>query len=181
MTLLLLALAVAADAAAVCAALALRGLPIGRLAGLAAVFGAFQVVMPLLGALGGMEVTRRLAPWDDWLAFAILVAVGGRMIHEALAADRDAGPPRLGVGAVLGLGVATSVDSLAVGVTLPALELPIVRSALVIGAVTAGLSLAVARLARRVGERFGVQVEVLGGLVLVALGVATLARHLGWV
>lgn len=172
MTLLLIAFGVAMDCTAVSAAYALRRFGARDIAKLAITFGSFQAGTALLGAFGGTALTRMLGGWDAWIAFGLLLGVGSHMIYEALFAEDDAdvvavlSPP-----ALLALGVATSIDSLAVGATLPTLGLPIVFSCAVIGAVSFLMSFVGAWGGIRAGERFGPTVEVIGGIVLIAIGV----------
>ena len=178
MTLALIALGVAMDATAVSAGYALRGLDRTRIVLLALVFGAFQLVMALVGAVGGRRIENLIGRWDHWIALVLLTIVGGRMIHEAFETHEDERPvATLSLAGVLALGIATSIDSLAVGLTLPTIGLPIVRSAVVIGAVTAACSLGGAWLGARIGERFGQRVEVLGGLILIAIGIKVVVDH----
>lgn len=167
------------DATAVSAGYALRGLRRSQIVMLAVVFGAFQLAMALAGAYGGTRLESLIGRWDHWVALVLLVIVGGRMIHEAFEDDDEERQPvaSLSFMAILALGVATSIDSLAVGLTLPTIGLPILRSALVIGIVTAVCSLAGAWVGIRVGERFGRRIEVLGGLILIGIGIRVVVEH----
>lgn len=172
MILTFIAFGVAMDCTAVSAAYALRKISAGDLAKLAVTFGSFQAGTALIGALGGNVITRHLAGWDAWIAFGLLLGVGAHMIHEALFGDDEESESgsNLALPAVLALGVATSIDSLAVGATLPTLGLPVVLSALVIGLVSLAMSFVGAWAGVRAGERFGPSVEILGGAVLIAIG-----------
>ena len=179
MTLLLIALGVSMDAMAVAGGIALRGAGARDLFKLALTFGVFQFAMSLLGALGGTGITRHFGAFDHWIAFALLGAVGGKMIWEALSHEKDeAAVPVLTAVTLLTLGVATSVDALAVGLTLPTLGLNAWLATGLIGVVTFGLSLGGAWAGKRLGDRFGASFEVLGGVVLVGLGCKTLLEHL---
>ncbi len=180
MTLLLIALGVAMDATAVSGALAIRGVSRGQLLLLALNFGVFQSGMSLAGALGGTVIAKHLAYLDHWIAFVLLALVGGKMIWEAFSHGEEDAPRsnRLNLAAMLSLGVATSLDALAVGATLPTIGLGILLSIAVIGGVTFALSLIGAWAGKRLGERFGSAVEVLGGLVLIGIGVQTVVSHL---
>lgn len=179
MTLALIAFGVAMDATAVSAAYALRGFRRAQLAILAIIFGVAQMVMALAGALGGQRLEPLIERWDHWVAFILLLVVGGRMIREAFDDDGE-GEERtshLAVGTVLLLAIATSIDSLAVGLTLPTLNLSPVSSSVVIGVVTSICSLGGAWLGVKLGERFGRRIEILGGLILIGIGFHVLLEH----
>lgn len=179
--LLLIALSVAMDVTAVAASFALKRFPTRDIARLAVTFGSFQCAMALAGAVGGEVVARYFEAWDHWIAFALLLWVGGKMIHEARQdhGDEIAGvDPKLPLRTLMVLGVATSIDALAVGATLPTLELPIVTSAAVIGLVSFAMSFFGAWAGRAVGESFGSRVEIVGGAVLIAIGIWTVVEHL---
>ena len=100
-------------------------------------FGLFQGVMPIIGWLAGMTVQQFISAWDHWLAFALLSFLGLRMIHEAVreSHERDqATDPSRGMTLVI-LSIATSIDALAIGLTLAMIEVTIWMPALVIGVV----------------------------------------------
>jgi len=180
-TLLLLSLSVAMDAVAVSASAGAvaRGSRVGTALKLAVTFGVFQSTMAALGWVAGAELLARIAAWDHWIAFALLAFIGARMIREGLRGDDDHQQTRdLSIGSLLILGVATSIDSLAVGVTLPMLELPFLLAISSIGLVTFALSLPAGLAARSLGDRFGSRLEVFGGAVLIALGFKILIEHL---
>jgi manganese efflux pump family protein len=179
MTLILLAFGVAMDCTAVAGAYALRRICRADLVKLAFTFGAFQACTAFLGALGGTAVANRLGGWDAWVAFGLLLGVGAHMIHEAVFDRHDDAPdcPTMRLPEILVLGVATSIDSLAVGATLPTLGLPVLLSAAVIGLVSFLMSFVGAWAGVRVGERLGPAVEILGGVVLIGIGVRALWLH----
>lgn len=179
MTLALIALGVAMDATAVSAAYALRGIALRTTLTLAAVFGAAQALMAVLGATVGRAIEPYVARWDHWLALALLVVVGVHMIRESLEDDleENPSPASLGVASIAALALATSIDSLAVGLTLPTIGLEIVSSSLIIGAVTAMLSLAGGLLGKRLGSRFGSRMGIVGGIVLIAIGIQIVIEH----
>lgn len=180
---LLLAVGLAMDATAVAAA---RGLAVREVARadalrLALLFGAFQGGMPLLGWLAGAHVGPWIAAWDHWIAFALLAGIGGKMLWEAAHHDEAAEPSEgaFRTGALLVLAVATSVDALAVGVTLPMLRAPLALTAATVGVTTALLSLLGVYAGRRFGERLGPRLDAIGGVVLIGIGARILAQHLG--
>lgn len=143
-------------------------------------FGLFQALMPILGWAAGMTVARRLESVDHWVAFALLAGVGGKMLWEAArgedaSARRD---PTKGLSLVM-LSVATSLDALAVGLTLSLLRVSVWGPALVIGLVCAGFTVAGLRLGRMAASAVRLEraAEALGGLVLLAIGARILFVH----
>lgn len=142
-------------------------------------FGAFQAVMPLVGSLAGLGLKTYIDPYDHWIAFGLLAFVGGKMIYEAFAiesTDRSLDPSKLMI--LLSLSVATSVDALAVGVTLSLLTNSVAFAVVVIGLVTFGLSYVGVVIGKRFGHFCESQIEIVGGLVLIAIGVRILLAHL---
>jgi putative Mn2+ efflux pump MntP len=143
-------------------------------------FGLFQFLMPVIGWLAGLSVERYLYGYDHWLAFGLLGAIGGKMIHEAIRRngdERSASDPTRGASLVL-LSVATSVDALAVGLSLGVLRVRIWYPAVVIGLVAAALTAAGMHLGRPLGSRLGRKMEIVGGLVLIGIGLKILFQHL---
>jgi putative Mn2+ efflux pump MntP len=142
-------------------------------------FGAFQAIMPIIGFLAGLGLTGYIAPYDHWIAFALLAFVGGKMIYESFqieAAERDRNPANLAV--LLILSFATSIDALAVGITLSLLRAPVALAVTIIGAVTFVLSYTGVFIGKRFGHFFESKVEIIGGLILIAIGVKIVIEHL---
>jgi len=181
--LLLIAVGVSADAFAVALGkgLHVRGgvVRTAVLVGLA--FGAAQALMPLLGWLLGTAFADVIADVDHWVAFGLLLLVGGKMLWEARSAheDSDVDTDRLSVRELVVLSVATSIDALAVGVTLAFLPVPIGGAVALIGVTTAVLSAVGVLVGHRVGARFGRPAEIAGGIVLILIGTNILLEHLG--
>jgi putative Mn2+ efflux pump MntP len=142
-------------------------------------FGLFQGGMTLLGWLAGKTVVTYIASVDHWVAFGLLVFVGVRMILGGL---RKAGEepsitdPSRGMTLVM-LSVATSIDALAVGLSLALLDVNVFWAALLIGGVSAILSLVGLLLGNQLGMRFGKSMEVLGGIILIGIGLRVLITH----
>lgn len=184
LTLLAVAVGLAMDAFAVAIA---TGIVLGTVSGrqtfrLAFHFGLFQFLMPVVGYLAGMTVERHIRGYDHWLAFALLCYIGGKMVHEGLRGDGSDGDgdrdPTRGMSLVM-LSVATSVDALAVGLSLGVLRSEeIVYPGVVIGVVACTFTAAGLHLGKRLGTIFGKRMEVAGGLVLVAIGGKILFDHL---
>jgi len=182
LSLLAIAFALAMDAFAVAI---VTGLTLSPMTGrhvfrLAFHFGLFQAMMPTLGWAAGTAVHRYIASCDHWLAFGLLAFVGGKMIVSVLRGPgevRAAGDPTSGWDLVL-LSVATSIDALAVGISLAVISMQILLPALIIGIVASGLTTVGMLLGRRIGAAWGKRVEVLGGLILIAIGIRILIEHL---
>ena len=181
-TLLLIALGVSADAFAVALGkgLSLRTLRVRDALTVALVCGGFQALMPVIGWLLGTGLERWITTFDHWIAFGLLAAIGAKMIWEAFQAD-DAAAPESGLRwrELLVLGVATSIDALAVGISLAVLDVDLLAAAATIGAVTAAVCFAGVYVGHRVGLALRRPAEVAGGLLLIVIGASILIDHLG--
>jgi putative Mn2+ efflux pump MntP len=175
-----LALALAMDATAVSAARAVSGISVATALRMATAFALFQAGMAAIGWAAGAAAARWIERWDHWVAFGLLALIGGRMIYTGLRAGDDVAAPAstLGWSELLVLAVATSIDALVAGITLPLLAIREEISLVLIGAVTFVLSLAGARAGHVLGARLGRRLEVLGGLALVAIGVKIVLDHI---
>ena len=142
-------------------------------------FGLFQFLMPILGWAAGSQVAPLVTAVDHWIALALLTLVGGRMIRSAVWPEVSSYlvDPSRGWSLVM-LSVATSIDAFAVGLTLSMLDVEILYPSVVIGVVTATLSLAGLLVGHRLSARFGRTMEALGGTVLIAIGVRIVIQHL---
>lgn len=174
---LVLALALAADATAVAAGMGAAGRRASHVLQAALLFGLFQGGMAGLGAGGGTALVAWIGAFDHWIAFLLLLGIGGRTAWKAWQGEEEEQQAE-GWVALLLLAVATSIDALAAGLTLPAMAFPVVPAALIIGVVTFATSAAGGAAGQRLGEAFGRNVQILGGLTLCAIGVHTLIDHL---
>jgi putative Mn2+ efflux pump MntP len=173
------ALAMDAFAVALVAGLTLRPLTGRHVFRLAFHFGLFQALMPALGWAAGHAVYAHIAAFDHWIAFGLLALIGGKMVWGAFGGgeeERAAADPTTGSALVL-LSVATSIDALAVGLSLAMIGSTILIPAAVIGLVAAGFTAAGMVLGRRIGALWGKRVEVLGGLILIAIGAKIVVEH----
>lgn len=176
---IVLAFGLAMDATAVAAARALGNNPRSELVILPLVFGGFQAAMSALGWIAGATVGPYIASWDHWVAFALLVLIGGKMLRDAVMdGGEDAEDKQPTAMLYLGLGVATSIDAAAAGLTLPLVPVAPWISLTLIGVVTAVCSLLGAALGRVAGQKLGARLGVLGGLVLIGMGVNLLLQEL---
>jgi len=156
-----------------------KQLAIRHILRMAAFFGAFQAVMPILGWSFGLTFRRAIQSYDHWVAFLLLAAIGSKMIYEAARMKRapeQYNPVDLFV--LLTLSVATSIDALAVGIALSLLACPIWMAVLIIGLITFVLSCTGVFIGKRLGHFFESKIEVLGGLVLIGIGIKIVVEHL---
>ena len=180
-TIIIIAVGLAMDAFAVSivSGSVYRQLHVKHALRMAAFFGGFQALMPLIGSLAGLSAKDYVAEYDHWIAFAILSAVGGKMIYESfkIKSVEDSRDPS-NIVVLLILSVATSIDALAVGLTLSLIAHSIVEAVIVIGLITFGLSYLGVVIGKRFGHFFENKIEVIGGLILIGLGVKILIGHL---
>ena len=170
-----LAFGLAMDATAVCAARAIGARNRRELVILPLVFGAFQSGMASIGWLGGNWAKRYIAAWDHWVAFGLLVLIGGKMIVDAWRGEA-AEPRPGGVVVYIGLGIATSIDAAAAGLTLPLLAVAPWLALVLIGTITAACSAVGYAAGRWLGERIGPKLGLVGGVVLIGIGIDVLIR-----
>ena len=142
-------------------------------------FGLFQALMPVIGWLAGVRLATLLAAWDHWIAFGLLAFVGGRMILSGMdrSEERIIKDPSRGLTMVM-LSLATSIDALAVGLSLAMLDVNIWYPSVVIGVITSAMSLCAIFLGKRLGTLFGKRMEILGGLILTGIGLRILVAQL---
>ncbi len=167
-----------AFAVSVAAGIQVPKLDRGHVLRLAVSFGFFQFLMTVLGWLAGRGLSRWLTAVDHWIAFGLLVVIGGKMLWDSFRAeDVECKDPTRGW-MLLTLSVATSIDALAVGLSLALIAASIWTAGLVIGVVAALLSVVGAVFGSRLGCRFGVWAERFGGLVLIGIGIKILIDHI---
>jgi putative Mn2+ efflux pump MntP len=145
---------------------------------MAGFFGGFQAFMPAIGYLAGLTVSQYILGYDHWIAFVILSAVGLKMIYESfkIKEERKAMHPA-NLAMLLVLAIATSIDALAVGVTLSLITKQIAEAVIIIGVVTFGLSCAGVYIGKKFGHFFESGIEAIGGLVLIGLGIKIVLQH----
>jgi putative Mn2+ efflux pump MntP len=142
-------------------------------------FGIFQAGMPVIGWLLGTTIARLIQFLDHWIALALLAYVGVNMIRSGLQIEQEShsSDPSKGKNLVV-LSVATSIDALAVGLSLAMIKVAIITPALIIGIITFGLSMVGLFAGNRLGVRFGKRMEIIGGLILIGIGLRILFTHL---
>jgi putative Mn2+ efflux pump MntP len=178
-SLLVLAVALAADAVAVSLAqgAAVRGSAHATALRLGAAFGTAQGVMPLIGWAFGLLFARAIAAFDHWVAFAVLVFLGVKLFREGLAPVAPEARPIAGGWTLAALALATSIDAAGAGLALDAMRVEPLFAAATIAAITAALCAGAVYAGRAVGARLGPWAECAGGAALIAIGVKVLLEH----
>ena len=139
---------------------------------IALVFGIFQALMPVIGWALGSGLKQFITGVDHWIAFVLLLAIGLKMIYGSSVKDE------LKTSTLFFLGLATSIDALAVGIGFAFLEIPIVIATLIIGGITILCSFIGFTVGNKIGHFFEKKIQIFGGLVLICIGIKILIEHL---
>ncbi|MBI5778551.1 MAG: manganese efflux pump [Planctomycetes bacterium] len=181
LTTLIIALGLATDCftVSITSGIIIRNLKVRHAVKISLFFGLFQAVMPCVGWLAGVGMKNLITGFDHWIAFGLLVLVGGKMIYESfkIEGEKKESDP-LNIYVLLTLSIATSIDALAIGVTLAFLDTVIILPVIIIGAITFIVSFIGIYAGNQFGHIFGSKIEAVGGLVLIAIGVKILVNHL---
>lgn len=186
--LLLMGVGLAMDAFAVsiCKGLAMEKVNKKQCFIIALFFGGFQALMPLIGWFLGSQFAEKISSVDHWIAFILLAYIGAKMMIEAIREKdevveiKEMNPP-LDVKELFILAIATSIDALAVGISLSFLQVNIVEAISIIGVVTFIISTIGVFVGNLFGNKYKSKAEFVGGLILVLLGIKILLEHLfGW-
>lgn len=173
-----------AFAVSICQGLSMTKIKWGHALTVGLYFGGFQALMPFTGWMLGSQFAGRIQQYDHWVAFVLLVLIGGNMIREALSGGEDeAEDAAIGAGLdhkkLFLMAIATSIDALAVGVTFAFLDTAILPAIGIIGTTTFFISVAGVAVGCWFGARYKKRAEITGGVILVLLGVKILLEHLG--
>ncbi len=141
---------------------------------LALLFGLFQGGMLLLGWAGGSLLERFLGSYTDWLAALLLAGIGLKLLKESGESESDQEPELQRMQDYLLLSIATSIDALAAGISLPSLKISVVLATAMVGLTSTGLALIGGFAGKKLGEKWGPQAEKFGGIVLLGLALKVL-------
>lgn len=143
------------------------------------VMGFFQAGMTLAGYLAGLGFKTHITAFDHWIAFLLLLYLGGKMIYESTRSkEEDCNTNPLRYKTLCGLGIATSIDALAIGISLACLGSAIALEALTIGVVTFLISASGVYFGNHFGRKIDLKLDLIGGLILIAIGTKILIEHL---
>ena len=172
-----------AFAASICKGLNMRRLNIKNMLIIGLFFGGFQALMPAAGWLLGKQFESYITSVDHWVAFALLVFIGGKMIYDVFTKknEDECGEKtnRLDMKEVLTLAVATSIDALAVGISFAFLQVDILKAVSVIGVTTFVLSVIGVAVGNVFGSKYEKKATLAGGIILILIGLKILLEHTG--
>lgn len=183
--LLLIGIGLSMDAFAVsiCQGLSMKKLRMDSIFLIAVFFGGFQAFMPFIGWGLGKQFEAYIIPVDHWVAFILLLFIGGKMIYEVTKSKTESFEEeceiKLKIKELLILSIATSIDALAVGVTFAFLKVNIIPAVSLIGVTTFLLSGAGVYIGNIFGSKFKSKAELAGGIILILIGFKILLEHLG--
>lgn len=167
-----------AFAVSVCKGLSVKKLEWKHMLTVGLYFGGFQALMPLIGYLLGSSFIRYIEAFDHWVAFGLLVLIGGSMIRSSFKPDEEQNDD-FSFKTMLVLAIATSIDALAVGITFACLSVNILVAIAVIGITTFLLSALGIKIGNIFGSRYRSKAELVGGIILILIGLKILLEHLG--
>ncbi|WP_311746852.1 manganese efflux pump MntP [Proteus terrae] len=147
------------------------------------IFGIIEASTPVIGWALGLYTSQYIIQWDHWVAFGLLFVLGSRMIYQSLKRDdncpcEEDAPQRHGSLSLIATGIATSLDAMAIGVGLAFLQVNIVHTAMTIGMMTMIMATLGMLIGRYIGPVLGKKAEIIGGIVLIAIGFNIVFEHL---
>lgn len=180
--LFLIAVGLSMDAFAVsiCKGLSLGRIKIKHMVIAGVWFGGFQALMPMIGYFCGSFFADFVAQFAHWIAFVLLLIIGGNMIKESCECDCENDiDASMSFKTMLALAIATSIDALAVGVSFAFMKVDILWAVIFIGAITFTFSACGVKIGSLFGTRYKSKAELAGGIVLILIGIKVLLEGLG--
>ncbi|PSB09500.1 hypothetical protein C7B62_12875 [Pleurocapsa sp. CCALA 161] len=176
----LMGIGLAADACAVSlsSGLVIKHIKLNKALKIALAFGIFQGIMPLIGWFTGLGFRELLLQVNHWIAFILLAIIGGKMIYETCQSETETKFNPLDNYTLIGLAIATSIDALAVGLSLSVLKSSILSAAAGIAIITFWLCLISVYLGHKWGSLCEFKLEIVGGIILIFLGSKILINNL---
>lgn len=137
----------------------------------------FQATMPVLGWLGGITIKDWMESFDHWVALGILSILGIKMLIESFKKDEEKNINPLDIKVIMSMALATSIDAFAVGISFAIIEVNMLLAFIIIGSVTFITSMLGILFGKKTGSHFGQKMEIIGGLILIAIGVKIVIEH----
>lgn len=177
---IIIGIALSMDACCVCFSHGMRRqrLSLSRMLLTALLFGLFQGMMPILGSLSGTLFVTLLSRYSYWLVFFIFLALGGKMLFDAVWGEQSASDAPATIRLLALQAIATSIDALAVGISFSAMQVNVRYAATLIALITFFLSFSAICLGRKVGTRFNKQAGLIGSILLLFIAIKALADGL---
>ena len=172
-------LAMDAFAVSICKGLSMKKFDTKKGLIIAAYFGFFQGFMPLVGFILGASFQELITSIDHWIAFVLLGFIGLNMLKEGLSKECEGGNDKVDFKTMIPLAIATSIDALAIGITMAFLKVNIIFAVLSIGIITFILSFIGVKLGNKFGNKYEKKAEIFGGVILILIGTKILLEHLG--
>lgn len=172
-------LAMDAFAVAICKGLSMKKMSWKKGLIVGAYFGFFQGLMPLIGYLLGIGFHEKVSQVDHWFAFILLFAIGINMLKEVFSNEEDCKNDNVNFKEMVVLAIATSIDALAVGITMAFLDVNIIVAVLAIGIITFAISVLGVKIGNIFGDKYEKKAEFVGGVILILMGTKILLEHLG--
>lgn len=146
---------------------------------IAIILAFFQGLMPVVGWMAGLIIKDFVSSIDHWVAFGLLAILGTKMIWESFKpedAKKDVDPLKIKI--IITMAIATSIDALVVGISFSLIDIPIILSIIIIGAVTFIVSMLGILFGKKTAGALGKKMEILGGVILIGIGLKILIQHL---
>lgn len=172
-------LAMDAFAVSVCKGLSIRKVNLNKIVIIGGYFGLFQGLMPMIGFFLGNIFGNIIVSVDHWVAFILLIMIGYNMLRDAFSKESDSSDDRVDFKAMFPLAIATSIDALAVGITLAFLKVNIIKSIFIIGIITFLISCFGVKVGNVFGNKYEKKAQMIGGVILIFMGIKILIEHLG--
>ena len=174
-----LGLAMDAFAVSICKGLSMNKFKLKNVIIIALYFGIFQAIMPIIGYFLGSTFSVFVKKIDHWIAFILLLLIGGNMIKESTDDEFDKRNDKVDLKTMIILAIATSIDALTIGITFAFFELNIFQTIIIIGVITFILSALGVIIGNKFGDKFHNKAEFIGGIILIIIGLKILLEHLG--
>lgn len=173
-----LGLSMDACATSICKGLSIKKFDIKKGITISLYFGFFQALMPVIGYLLGNTFEHLITKIDHWIAFVLLTTIGAKMIFDSLFSKDELNNDKIDFKTMFPLAIATSIDALAIGITLSFLKANIIVSSLIIGFITFIVSLLGVKLGNKFGTKYEKKSQIIGGIILIIIGTKILLEHL---
>ena len=167
-----------AFAVSICQGISMTKIKWGHALTVGLYFGGFQALMPFTGWMLGSQFAGRIQQYDHWVAFVLLVLIGGNMIKESFDHETETSSPSIHFQEMLILAIATSIDALAVGVTFAFLQVSLIPAISTIGIITFVISVLGVKIGNVFGMKYKSKAEFAGGVILILIGGKILMEHL---